>query len=126
MFGIGFFEIILIIFVVLIFIKPKDLPNFIRSIGRFYSQIRNAYLSVLRAINSYNDEVKNMIQLDTKIDEEKPVAKKAKTGKKGEKKSKSVAADEGITNAKNYKKKVVGKKLASSKRSGKTTKKVSK
>ncbi len=77
MFGIGFFEILIIIFIILIFIKPQDLPSFIRRIGKIYSQVRNGYNSFLRMLNSYQDEMKDMVQLNLEEEnDEKPSPKK--------------------------------------------------
>jgi Sec-independent protein translocase protein TatA len=43
MFGIGFSEIAVIALVVLIFIRPDDLPAFFRKAGRLYAQAKKAY-----------------------------------------------------------------------------------
>ncbi len=39
MFGLGFWEIMVILLVVVVFIRPKDLPSFIRNLGRIYRRI---------------------------------------------------------------------------------------
>jgi sec-independent protein translocase protein TatB len=46
MFGIGASEIVVIALVVLIFIRPDDLPLFFRSLGRLYAQAKKAYNEV--------------------------------------------------------------------------------
>ena len=46
MFGIGFSEVALIALIVIVFIKPEDLPAFFRKLGRLYAQAKNAYKEV--------------------------------------------------------------------------------
>lgn len=40
MFGIGFFELVVIAIVALIFVGPKKLPDFMKSAGRLFVQVR--------------------------------------------------------------------------------------
>jgi len=40
MFGLGFFEIMIIFLAVIIFVNPRDLPAFFRKAGKLYQQIR--------------------------------------------------------------------------------------
>ncbi len=47
MFGIGFSELIVIGLVVVIFIKPEDLPAFFRAAGRLYAKAKKAYDEVV-------------------------------------------------------------------------------
>lgn len=53
MFDIGLFEVILIILMALVLIKPEDLPGLIRQTGRIYGTFRRAYYDAI-------DEIKNM------------------------------------------------------------------
>jgi len=46
MFGIGFSEVALIALLLIIVIKPDDLPAFFRKLGRLYAQAKNAYKEV--------------------------------------------------------------------------------
>ncbi len=39
MFGLGFWEIMIILLVAIVIIRPKDLPVFIRNLGRIYRRI---------------------------------------------------------------------------------------
>ncbi len=111
MFGIGFFEILIIVFLILIFIKPEELPNFVRKAGKIYSQIKNAYYSFLRMLNSYSSDFKDMLELDQ--------------GKEAGKEEKKVEKqDEKKKPARNAKKKVA--KKANVKASEKASKRVSK
>jgi Sec-independent protein translocase protein TatA len=43
MFGIGFSELALIVLVVIVFIRPDDLPAFFRKAGRAYAELKKAY-----------------------------------------------------------------------------------
>jgi sec-independent protein translocase protein TatB len=40
MFGIGFFELVIIAIVALIFVGPKKLPEFMKTAGKFFVQVR--------------------------------------------------------------------------------------
>jgi len=46
MFGIGFSEIAIIVLIVIILIKPDDLPAFFRKLGRLYAKAKKAYKEV--------------------------------------------------------------------------------
>ena len=39
MFGLGFWEIVAIIVVVVVVVRPRDLPSFVRKLGRIYGRI---------------------------------------------------------------------------------------
>ena len=47
MFGIGFGEILLIFVIIIIFIRPDDLPKFLRSAGRFYGKAKKMYKEII-------------------------------------------------------------------------------
>ena len=40
MFGLGFTEIIIILVVILVVVKPEDLPKFFKKIGKFYRELK--------------------------------------------------------------------------------------
>ncbi|WP_320047734.1 twin-arginine translocase TatA/TatE family subunit [uncultured Ilyobacter sp.] len=40
MFGLGFTEIIIILVVILVVVKPEDLPKFFKRIGQLYSELK--------------------------------------------------------------------------------------
>jgi Sec-independent protein translocase protein TatA len=43
MFGIGFSEIVIVFLAVIIFVRPADLPKFLRTAGRLYGKAKKAY-----------------------------------------------------------------------------------
>ncbi|HET7838230.1 MAG TPA: hypothetical protein VFL04_00625 [Rectinemataceae bacterium] len=43
MMGIGFSELVVILLVVLVFIRPEDLPAFFRKLGRIYAELKKGY-----------------------------------------------------------------------------------
>jgi sec-independent protein translocase protein TatB len=43
MFGIGFSEIIVLLVILIVFVRPDDLPKFLRTLGRLYGRARAAY-----------------------------------------------------------------------------------
>lgn len=83
MFGLGVWEICLIFIVVIIFVRPNDLPSFVRKMGRLYQQALEAYHLVLANLRETDNRVKGMVK-DT-IHWEKNLADKA--GKKKLKKT---------------------------------------
>ena len=52
MFGLGFWECIIIVVGVILFIKPEDLPVFIRGIGKAYGTLTHIYKQFLREMNT--------------------------------------------------------------------------
>lgn len=51
MFRLGFIEIVIILLVVLVFIKPDELPKFFLSVGRLYGRIVRQAASFRKIIN---------------------------------------------------------------------------
>jgi len=52
-FGLGFWEIVIIVIAILVFVRPHDLPRFFHQVGRVYRDImdfRKAAGTVLRRI----------------------------------------------------------------------------
>lgn len=43
MFGIGLSELLVILCVIIIFVRPRDLPKLFRRLGRMYAQLRSFY-----------------------------------------------------------------------------------
>jgi Sec-independent protein translocase protein TatA len=56
-FGLGFFEILVIFLVVIIFVNPKDLPRFLRRLGRLVRQLRDIRDSSVRYMRRIEREV---------------------------------------------------------------------
>lgn len=47
MFGLGFTEIIIILVVILVVVKPEDLPKFFKKIGQLYRELKkHAVMSI--------------------------------------------------------------------------------
>ena len=61
MFGLGFLEMCLIVLVVLIFIRPEDLPGFIRKVGQFYGQATEAYQVIWRNLRDSENQFKQEV-----------------------------------------------------------------
>lgn len=52
MFGLSFGELIIIVAVLLLVVRPKDLPKVVRGLGRAYGEIRKISSGFLRHINT--------------------------------------------------------------------------
>ena len=57
MFGLGFFEILIIFLVAIIFINPKDLPKVFRRLGRLVQQLRDLRDSSARYMRKIEREI---------------------------------------------------------------------
>jgi len=65
MFGIGFGEILIVLLIAIVFIRPEDMPKFLRSAGRLYGQIKRIYREVVEA----KDKIIKEIDEETSKDE---------------------------------------------------------
>jgi sec-independent protein translocase protein TatB len=73
MFGIGFSELVLIGLILIIFVKPEDLPNFFRSMGKLYRRLKGAYEDVISVKDKILKEIDEAVLLEDKTgDEETP------------------------------------------------------
>ena len=57
MFGIGFSELAIIALVLIVMIRPKDMPAFFRKMGRLYGQIKSAYKEVAAVKDEFLKEM---------------------------------------------------------------------
>ena len=78
MFNIGWTELLLITIVFLIFIKPKDIPFFIKKIATFFYKIKNYISDITEEIKEeiYIDEFKKKNKEILKIEKELKKLKK--------------------------------------------------
>jgi Tat protein translocase TatB subunit len=65
MFGLGFFEILIIFLVVIVFINPKDLPKVFRRLGRLVRQLRD--------IRDSSVQYMKRIEREIEAEEEAPI-----------------------------------------------------
>lgn len=57
MFGLGFWEIILILLAAIIFIRPDDLPVFLRKLGSLYKSLMDMHREVTKMVNEPMDMI---------------------------------------------------------------------
>jgi len=78
MFNIGWTELLLITIVFLIFIKPKDIPFFIKKIATFFYKIKNYISDITEEFKEeiYTDEFKKKNKEILKIEKELKKLKK--------------------------------------------------
>ncbi len=55
MFGINFWEFIIILLAVIVFVRPEEMPAFFRKVGRYYAQLQH-YIRRLRSYSSQSFE----------------------------------------------------------------------
>jgi len=63
MFGLGFWELVTILFVAVIFLKPDDIPAFLRNFGRLYGRLTEMYRGLIRATQEAEDEVRRPVRV---------------------------------------------------------------
>ena len=64
MFGFGFFEILIILGMALIFIKPEDLPKVIYKLGKIYGKLSMIYEQFKNQINKIQDDFEESLNTD--------------------------------------------------------------
>ncbi|MCL2833811.1 MAG: hypothetical protein FWD78_11630 [Treponema sp.] len=70
MFGVGFSEIIVIIIVMMIFIKPDDVPKFIRKAGKMYGKAKKLYNELMMVKDKILKEIDEVATLEDKTPEQ--------------------------------------------------------
>jgi sec-independent protein translocase protein TatB len=81
MFGIGFSEIVIIALVVIVFVRPDDLPAFIRKAGKFYGQAKKTYGEIV----SFKDEFMREMDVAAALKESETPKPQAENKKSEEK-----------------------------------------
>lgn len=81
MFGLGFFEILIIFLVVIIFVNPRDLPKVFRRIGRLLGQLRDIRDSSVRYMRRIEREIEGEKRKDGIPEDEKDGAEERETGR---------------------------------------------
>jgi Sec-independent protein translocase protein TatA len=61
MLGVNFLEFVVILCVVVIFVRPRDLPKFFRNIGKVYAQLKDAYKQLARTRDEVLQDFKSEI-----------------------------------------------------------------
>jgi len=58
MFGIGFWETIAIIIIIIIVVKPEDIPKFVYRVGKFLGEIKRSYDILIDTLKELEQQVK--------------------------------------------------------------------
>jgi Sec-independent protein translocase protein TatA len=61
MFGINLSEFVVIFCIVVIFVRPKDLPRFFYNIGKVYGQLKDAYRGLVKTRDEVLQDLKSEI-----------------------------------------------------------------
>ena len=72
MFGLGTWEIVVILIVVLVAVKPSDIPKMLRTVGRAFRRFREMYRGVSSTISDLGREIENpevFSEMDKKSDD---------------------------------------------------------
>jgi sec-independent protein translocase protein TatB len=64
MFGIGFSEILIVLLVIIVFVRPDDLPKFLRTAGRLYGKAKKAYTDLVSIKDRIIKEIDETAALD--------------------------------------------------------------
>jgi len=66
MFGIGFSEIVTIFLIIIIFVRPDDLPKFLRNAGRLYGKAKKFYNELIQVKDRIIKEMDEATTLEEK------------------------------------------------------------
>ncbi len=64
MFGLGFWEIVVIFVVLIIFIDPKEIPIMLRKLGRLYGEVLDFNKDVNKMLKDIETDIKEPLSLD--------------------------------------------------------------
>ena len=62
MFGLGFWEIVAIIVVVVVVVRPRDLPSFVRKLGRIYGRILDLHRLFTKTMRDAERQIRSEAQ----------------------------------------------------------------
>lgn len=62
MFGFGFSELLIIFLLIIILVKPEELPSLIHQIGKFYGTLKRISMQIRDELESFAPEEKNDIK----------------------------------------------------------------
>jgi Sec-independent protein translocase protein TatA len=65
MFGLGIWELVIIIIVVVLFVKPEDLPKFFRKVGKLYGELKRYNDEILVKFRTIDQQVKKPLTIIT-------------------------------------------------------------
>ena len=68
MFGLSFTEIVVILIVALIFIKPKDIPRLFTKLGKLYGRISRQVTAARKIVTELEDEVRLAEEIESKLE----------------------------------------------------------
>ncbi len=68
MFGLGFGEVVIILFIALLFIGPKKLPELAKSLGKGLKEFKKATSDFTAQINATEEKPEKLKDDDKKID----------------------------------------------------------
>ncbi len=78
MLNIGIIEFLIIIFFVVLFVKPKDIPAIIKNLGLFYRKIERYFHNMKYEFSEIESEIENINVKKTKNNEIRRTSKRAK------------------------------------------------
>jgi len=70
MFNIGIIELIIVVFFVVLFVKPEEIPNILKHLGLFYRKITRYYYNLKFELDEVN-EIEQLQNIDIKPSFEK-------------------------------------------------------
>jgi len=85
MFNIGIIELIIVVFFVVLFVKPEEIPKISKNLGLFYRKITRYYYNLKFELDEVN-EIEQLQNIDIKPSFEKKKKIKQKKKKKIKKK----------------------------------------
>ena len=59
MFGLGFWEVVIIVVVLIIALKPEDIPHFFRKVGKIYKEIADFNAQICKMIKDMDTVIED-------------------------------------------------------------------
>ena len=71
MFGIGFSEILVIVIILFVFIRPEDLPKIMRAAGKYYGKAKKLYNELIQVKDKIMKEIDEAAALEEQTETKK-------------------------------------------------------
>ena len=72
MFGIGFSELLVILCIAVLLVRPKDLPKVFRMLGKLFGQVKSMYAEIMSTKERIIKDIDEIATAENKDGEKKP------------------------------------------------------
>ncbi len=65
MFGLGIWELVIIVIVVILFVRPEDMPKFFRKVGKLYGELKRYNDEIMHKFRTIDQQLKKPVSIIT-------------------------------------------------------------